>query len=646
MPSPRLIDPSVFFDIIKIRRSVDEAAQDCVRAATGISNTPMTGRMDYFGSSGGPSSKLSKERIFKIRQKAVRQLAQAFSLDEVATSVATMQATSTIEDVADHVMRREAQNRDAKYVHYFQEKIPSRAVDFYTPLEPLNEIIAMTTWEEAAPYYRTRAIVKTFKYQWEGAVADLTMALRIVEELKKIHKPGQQQLELASRMNKEREAWQTGQKDWRAIPHLKEEDRPTSLEMQLYFNRGNVYLTMATLYVDTALTGLKEYLDKLEKGVVTEADAAAQAKRVEARSNVKKYAKRALKDFMSFLSYLEYTPGIPNELADQIVQQMNELTSTGTRPLQARNGLNGNGSTELVKKEHKTKKTAGPRNLLAAMKPTIYTANVLFAEKPPADIPPFPREDGTSPGTHDETLDENFSLREAITYHPLLTDVLHTVLLTHCLIQTSPTELLRHAHNAARLICIADGYPIFQPAISPARGGWRVVLRLAENWIGLKHAWSDLCAFDGRNLAVKKPQNGSGGSTPLTRSSSDILAQSVEKVDELNGVNHAKSNGNGTAPVLEELEVPLPRSAEPDVGNGRFPSPSPESRFMDKEKQYPFSIERAENIARWVRDSPLSLPGVKKRKTRARKSAKSAAVDLTGSKLAQLAIDGDDDDVD
>lgn len=110
MPAPRLIDPAVFYDVVKIRKAVDEAAQDSVRASTGISNTAMTGRMDYFGAGGGPGSQLSKERIFKIRQKAVKLLSKAFALDEVAASVATMQATSTVEDVGSHVLKREPTN--------------------------------------------------------------------------------------------------------------------------------------------------------------------------------------------------------------------------------------------------------------------------------------------------------------------------------------------------------------------------------------------------------------------------------------------------------------------------------------------------------------------------------------------------------
>jgi hypothetical protein len=115
MPSPRLIDPSVFYDVVKIRKAVDEASQDSVRASNGVANNATTGggRMEMFGAPGGGGAQLSKERVFKIRQKAVRLLAKAFELDEVATSVATMAATSTLEDVGGHVLRREPNNAGA-----------------------------------------------------------------------------------------------------------------------------------------------------------------------------------------------------------------------------------------------------------------------------------------------------------------------------------------------------------------------------------------------------------------------------------------------------------------------------------------------------------------------------------------------------
>jgi hypothetical protein len=100
-----------------------------------------------------------------------------------------------------------ARTADAKYVHFFLEKIPSRAMEQYTPLEPLDELISSTATEHQAPPLRTRALVQIFKREWEGAILDLTQALRITEGVRLSHKPDQQQLELASRMRDEQEAW-------------------------------------------------------------------------------------------------------------------------------------------------------------------------------------------------------------------------------------------------------------------------------------------------------------------------------------------------------------------------------------------------------------------------------------------------------
>ncbi|TKA61954.1 hypothetical protein B0A55_11246 [Friedmanniomyces simplex] len=516
MPAPRLVDPAVFYDVVKIRKAVDEAAQDSVRASTGISNTAQSGRMDYFGASGGPASQLSKERIFKIRQKAVKLLSKAFTLDEVAASVATMQATSTVEDVAQHVLKREGSNTDARYVHFFHEKIPSRCMEQYTPLDPLNEVISSLPLEQQAPPLRTRALVQIFKSQWDGAAADLTMALRITEEVKRTHEPNQQQLELASKMQEEQEAWSKGHKDWRSVPHLKEEDQPKSLEQQLYFNRGGVYLTIACQSVHAALDGLKEYQEAQERGETNGLDAKAHTVRLEARKKVKTYAKRAMRDYLAFLSHFDYTPGLPFEITNEIMRRVYDLANgnKAQTPLpknrlveldneekevngEEANG-NGNGHSASAIIKHPNPKPEpferGEDGWPRFPSPKTHPASALFAERPPADIPAFPNDKHLNAMLHNEPLHEAFGSREAVTYHPLLTDALHSLLLAHALLQTSPTELLRHAHNAARLARIADGYPIFQAARSPARADWIEVLRRANNWLGLAVPWQKLCA--------------------------------------------------------------------------------------------------------------------------------------------------------
>ncbi|KAF2722571.1 hypothetical protein K431DRAFT_311562 [Polychaeton citri CBS 116435] len=740
MPAPRLIDPSVFYDVVKIRKHVDEAAQDSVRATTGLSNVAMNGRMDYFGAGGGPGSQLSKERIFKIRQKAVRLLSRAFELDEVAASVATMQATSTVEDVGAHVLRREPANTDAKYVNFFHEKIPSRAMEHHTPLEPLSEILAALPMEQQPAPLRTRALVQIFKQQWDGAALDLTAALRIVEEFKRIHKPNQQGLELASRMRREQEEWARGFKDWRSVPTLKEEDQPRSLEMQLLFNRAGVYLTIACNSVHAALDGLKQHQVRCENGEeMNGVHTKAHTARLEARKRVKLSAKKALKDYVSFLSNLDYTPGLPYEITNEIMRRVYDLANGNRTPTTLSQRprlieLNADGDEISESSDSSTSVTTNnsltryekPRQQADPFErdengwprfptPKIHPASTLFSERPPHDLPPFPT-DETKLGEvlRNETLNEAFGSREAVTYHPLLTDALHSVLLAHALLQTSPAEIKRHAHNAARLTRIADGYPIFQSARSPARADWIEVLRRANNWLGLSAPWQTLCkstplpdaaggwakagsgaGSDGASVAggrenkleVMKRRKEMGTETAeqkreRIKQESIIDALSDDRVvDEESFQKAVRARERRALEDEEGLSGPLkdkdvappsllsaeedgpqpvqngqhhsPASASDDQSNSTSPTsvsghttPSPHTHAskpalqQDREvpklkrwaqdeygKEYPISTERAEAIARWIKEAPLSMvgPGMKKKKKKSSGPGRSKA---------------------
>ncbi|KAH9844614.1 Histidine kinase group protein [Teratosphaeria destructans] len=707
MPAPRLVDPAVFYDVVKIRKAVDEAAQDSVRASTGISNTAMNGRMDYFGAGGGPGSQLSKERIFKIRQKAVKLLSKAFTLDEVAASVATMQATSTVEDVGQHVLKREPHSTDAKYVHFFHEKIPSRAMEHYTPLDPLNEIILSLPMEHQAPPLRTRALVQIFKQQWEGAAQDLTYALRIVEELESSHKPNKQELELASKMREEQDAWNKGHRDWRSVPHLKEEEQPKSLKQQLLFNRAGVYLTIACQSVHPALDGLKEYQAAQERGETTVADAKAQAARLEARKRVKVNAKKAMKDYLSFLSHFDYTPGLPFEITNEIMRRVYDLANGNKTqtPLPKNrlveldhegkevgwDGEEANGNGQLIK--HQKPKPEpferGEDGWPRFPSPRIHPASALFAEKPPADVPPFPNEKTTNAMLNNETINEAFGSREAVTYHPLLTDALHSLLLSHALVQTSPTELLRHAHNAARLARIADGYPIFQAARSPARADWIEVLRRANNWLGLVVPWQKLCAPAPLPEAAGgwAKDSGSGIISKRRERKEETAEQKRERIKQESIIDalsddrvvdeesfqkavrarerRAMEDEQGISGPLKDKDTPaLPDTssasssspATPKVsanGSGHStdveqPLPQPKRWAQDENgKEYPISTDRAEAIARWIKEAPLSMGGKKKKRRPAAKKPASAAANGVGTAahgVGNLAVGGDEDE--
>nr|POE74779.1 hypothetical protein CFP56_37310 [Quercus suber] len=322
---------------------------------------------------------------------------------------------------------------DAKYVHFFHEKIPSRAMEHFTPLDPLNDIISALPMDQQAPPLRTRALVQIFKEQYEGAVHDLTTAIRITEELRRLHKPDQQQLELASRMRVEQ----------RSVPQLKEQDQPKSLDMQLYFNRGGVYLTIACQSVHAALNGLKEYREAQERGdLPDEVAQAAHAARLEARKRVKTNAKRALKDYTQFLSNFDYTPGLPFEITNEIMHRVydlangNRIHTTLSRnrlvELEGENGevyevsdhtnANANDKPESSLVKHQNPKPdpleRGDHGWSRFPSPKIHPSSSLFAEKPPADLPPFPSNETKTAMLNNDVLHEAFGSREAVNLPP------------------------------------------------------------------------------------------------------------------------------------------------------------------------------------------------------------------------------------
>lgn len=554
-------------------------------------------------------------------------------------------------------------------------------MEHYTPLDPLDEIILSLPTDRQAPPLRTRALVQIFKRQWEGAILDLTQALRITEGSRRLHKPDQQQLELASRMREEQEAWNQGYRDWRSVPQLKDEDQPSSLEKQLLFNRAGVYLTLACQSVHTALDGLKEHEASQANTGTNGSDARAQDVRLDARKRVKGFAKKAIKDYMAFLGHFDYTPGLSFEVTNEIMRRVYDLangnkTQTQTPVPKSRlvevNGSddessqgsasNGRQSDSDALVKHQNPKPdpfeLGEDGWPKFPKPQIYPASALFAEKPLPNLPAFPTSDGNGAPQHKEPMYDAFGSREAVTYHPLITDALHSLLLAHALVQTSPTEHLRHAHNVARLARIADGYPIFQAARSPARSDWIEVLRRANNWIGLSMPWQMLCApAPLPDAAGGWAKEGTTSSSPTSSSSlsasSDALTQVKRKanadgkeetpdqkrerikqesiIDALSDdrvvdedsfqravrarERRAIEDEEGLSGPLKDKE-PSPSSPAAEGANG---TSSPSKRgapggVENGKEYYPISTDRAEAISRWIREAPLSVPGGKKKR--------------------------------
>lgn len=565
---------------------------------------------------------------------------------------------------------------DAKYVHFFHEKIPSRAMEQYTPLDPLDEIISSLPMEQQAPPLRTRALVQIFKRQWEGAILDFTMALRITDEIRRSHKPDQQQLELASKMREEQETWNTGYRDWRAVPQLKDEEQPSSLEKQLLFNRAGVYLTLACQSVHTALDGLKEYQEAQVNGETHGLDARAQDVRLDARKRVKGFAKKAIKDYMAFLGHFDYTPGLSFEITNEIMRRVHDLANgnkTQTPLPKSRlvdlsasddesshsDGTNGRHDDSGALVKHQNLKSEpfelGEDGWPKFPTPKIYPASALFAEKPLTDLPPVTTADVNGDAHANKPIHDAFGSREAVTYHPLMLDALHSLLLAHSLIQTSATEHLRHAQNAARIARIADGYPLFQAARSPARADWIEVLRRANNWIGLSVPWQKMCtpaplpdeaggwakestasssasstSPSSDALSTNKHKSGFSGKeeTPdqkreRIKQESIIDALSDDRVVDEESFQRAvrarerraiEDEEGLSGPLKDKVSMSPARATSTPNGKGVKRSEQAES-----EKDYPISTDRAEAIARWIREAPLSVGGNKKKRPAKRK---------------------------
>jgi hypothetical protein len=688
---PRPTDPAIFFDLIKIHRLVDEATNLAVKAASDMASPTLTSvngdAADFSPLSslgfGGPvhGARLSRERKFRMREQASQKLARAYRLNEILCSVATMQSATPLEQVGATVLQRSAKDPDAQYVHFFHEKIPSRQVAEYTSLEPLTDILMSRSAE--AGVLRTRATVKVFKEDFSGAMQDLTHALSIC----RMHQH-------SNVLSKQDIPAPDAKQFRKRLPDmmLPEKDQPSSLEGQLLFQRGSVYLTMACNHVAECFPARRQEnghaasqkgaadttsneANEADKNGTDTPDLNGESKsKVEARKMVKTLAKRALKDYMAFLSHFDYSPNLPVSHIKDFNERVN-LAVHANRPPR---------SSEPVKP------TEGH---------IVYPLSDLFAAVTPSDLPPYPSQElvknGAAPPAPGGTC-------EWATYHPLLTDALHSLLLCHCLVQTSAKELQRHANMVARIVRLCDGYPIFQASRSPARSDWYEVLHRANNWLDLSADWDTLCAsaplplMDGVYPSKSVPNPGlaasaaaaliSGNSVDAVR---DELAkgrareQAImdaledERVTDLQSFRAAvlsrqkraeltkdasqqQKPGNGTAAPSGEYPVstpptaprPLPapassshvdqqvsRPQQPHSNNHQSMEPAFHRWAADDSKDYQILTERAAAVSLWIRDAPL-VTGTTKRKKRPKKSA--AAMDpKAGEDIAEKLEDMD-----
>ncbi|KAF2129654.1 hypothetical protein P153DRAFT_423179 [Dothidotthia symphoricarpi CBS 119687] len=653
-PRPHPIDPAVFYDLVKIRKAVDEATTLAVRATSGLTSQALSNSlhagnnvlgtaaalgMGYGGGGGG--GKLSRERKHRMRELATAKLSQAYHLDEIAASVATMQSASTLEDVAQLVLQRNPADVDARYVHFFHEKIPSRMMAQCTPLHTLDAIVADRP-HDASPL-RTRALTRIFKDDYLNAARDLSDALSTARYLMQQHRAASDQLVLAKTYQE-----QYG-RDWRHEVRIPDDDQPSSLETQLLFHRAGVYFTIACAHVHAALDGLRHAEEAKARRDAQVADGAVPTpetpdetegnrRRAEARKQVRQNAKRALRDYIAFLAHFDYTPGISPSLAEEFLRRLgtpaatstttSTSTATTSRLLDAPTPAAPPTSEALVPHRRPTNPDRASWPKLPP--PEIFKVSQLFDAVPPSSLPPYPAPPAETAASAAATAFADS--HESITYHPLLTDALHSLLLCHALLQTPAKEHARHAHNAARCARVCDGYPIFLAARSPARADWIEVLRRAGNWIGLPASWETLCRpaplptskNSSPTAAAATPKESPAQKRERQKHEAILEALADERVvdeDSFQRAVRARERRNREDDEAEKAATPPMNGS---AGEPKSPGASVPKRWaQDDGREYPISTERAEAITRWVRDAPPIAEGSGGRKRRAKAKGKS-----------------------
>jgi hypothetical protein len=651
-----------------------------VRAASGVASSAIQNSINagngLFGNGGaalgigigggGSNAKLSRERKHRMREQATQKLSKAYHLDEIACSVATMQSASTLEDVAHLVLQRSPLDADAKYVHFFHEKIPSRQLAECTSLKPLDDIIADRP-NDGEPL-RTRAVTKIFKEDYMGAAQDLTAALQVCRYYQNQHKSGRQQLQLTSAAAAEAQRHSR----WRDEVKLDEEEHPSSLETQLLFHRAGVYLTIACQHVNDALpakprqkpgnamngtNGSTPTAEVNSTEIVSEKtpiEVEADRKRLEARKIVKTNAKRALRDYIAYLSHFDYTPGLPSEVTEEFVRKVNQAANGLKIPrpqyhsrvveMDSNSSLsNGQLSDALVpiSSSNSGRSRSGNGNpratdLPSLPPPVIYQISSLFSSSPPSELPPYPStytEISTRPKSSASTSRQTAQAllaqtdsHEALTYHPLLTDALHSLLLCHCLIQTSSRELQRHAHMVARLARLCDGYPIFQAARSPSRADWIEVLRRCDKFLSLPSSWESLCA------PAPLP-----GQTPSNQQK-ESEAQKQERLKQQAIMEALEDDRVHDEASFHAAVAARQRRQEEEAGmvEGR----EPRRWAQDDGKEYPISTERAAAVVRWIREAPVGgdPTGPRKKKNSSKAGAKGKSLNVLGAGVEELKL--------
>ncbi|KAF9820781.1 hypothetical protein IEO21_01224 [Rhodonia placenta] len=516
--TPPPIDPGVFRSVTSIRRLIDEASELSVRASSGLSAAAlgsMRGAGPGMNSSpwataqslgmnplgepvGGRNVAMSAMRVHRLRALAVQKLAAAYRTDEIASSVMVMQGGSVFDDIAERVLKVDPHDVDARYVHFFHEKIPSRQLAESTTTSLLDELIA--AYPQRLEFYRTRGIVHCFRDEYASAVKDFTHAFREARTLRRAkvaHRNSKSNEKQRGKGHKKKGKAGGSKTHGQAPPNgtsaaMPDEDAPTiegpdgeqlllhpsvlpdapdPIEPQCLFLRAAAYLQHAVYLIEDGilqLEGIRKipsvdgaelrlcYIENGRYGGVEVGHpdgplgnkdgkklAAYRALLAEGffRDQVTALVRKSMRDHERFLAHFDSLEGVPNPAVGE------DLAS----------------------------RLAHAFALTESFRPGSQ------AQPPPA---------AESPATF-------------TTYHPLLVESHFSILLGHLLLGDFPGLLPAFTRTAA-VVDGLEGYPVFLPPRSMAQAEFVEVLeRLAGGWRnGVQpHSLSSL----GSMLALEAP---------------------------------------------------------------------------------------------------------------------------------------------
>ncbi|KAF7327659.1 CRAL-TRIO-N domain-containing protein [Mycena kentingensis (nom. inval.)] len=553
-PTPPPVDPGVFRNVSAIRRLIDEASELSVRASSGLSaaelnsmrsTSNLNGSYNSWGgmnSGSGRNVAMSAMRIHRLRALAVQKLATAYRTDEIASSVMVMQGGAVFDDLAERVLKVDPNDSDARYVHFFHEKIPSRQLAEFTTTQVLDDLIERQP--QRLEYYRTRGIVHCFRDEFLLATKDFTHALkeaRAIRKAKVAHhhnystpaQKGKSKNGKKKKGGKEKapsvdEEGGEARDDPEGIPAAMHpsvlDDAPTPLEPQLLFLRGATYLQQAIFLIETAIFKLEGILKLpasagggsidlrlsfLDGGVYGGVEVGNPDGPLGRSSSNKAKAYRELFGVAANGDW-QRTNGEREKLRDQIVGLVKKSMRDHERFL---------GHFETVDAgQHLIKRPdldIGTR--------VAYAFDAVDASRPghqpdPEVLNCDPRMDAATTYT---------------TYHPLMVEAHFSILLCYILLGDF-TQLLPTFLRTSRIVDNLEGYPVFLPPRSLAQAEFLEVLeRLATGFQLGVGPYTDPTASRGKEKAeameemdaeelVPPPLSASSSSTSSSRNPTPV----------------------------------------------------------------------------------------------------------------------------